>query len=233
MSEKNSSWRDYRTEFNERGSTELSPFLSTGLAEELYHYLSTEMPNDWWFVSMLPGDDAGQRVDVRMLPGSEQEILYGVSQATRAFTADKFSHVFYRTFTHMQGCACLVCIAIGYLQSPETVNLIRQVTGRSVTYGSAFFASCYTAGTFLSPHTDATNGEVGIVVQLSKGWRPQYGGLLNLLTPDSGRVARTVMPRFNSAFIFDIPQPGGLPHFVSHVAPGVTSKRLALSGWYA
>ena len=40
------------------------------------------------------------------------------------------------------------------------------------------------------------------------------------------------VPTFNTLTLFHIPEGKGKWHYVSHVNPGVTSNRIAYSGWY-
>jgi hypothetical protein len=221
----------YRQHFDEHGSVELPNFCDPDFALALHDFLAAGMPTDWWFASILPSS-GGDRVDIRAFAENNPAIAAESIVASETFLNGDFSHYFYRTFPHLEGCACLVCAAIAWLNSAPMLETIRSLTGRPITYGSAFFASCYTPGAFLSPHTDGDNGIVGLVWQLTRDWRPQYGGALHLLTPDSGRITQVVTPTFNSVLLFDLPAQIGTPHFVSHVAPGVPVRRLAISGWY-
>jgi Rps23 Pro-64 3,4-dihydroxylase Tpa1-like proline 4-hydroxylase len=93
------------------------------------------------------------------------------------------------------------------------------------------FASWYAPGDFLSTHTDKGNGQIAFVWNLTKNWRPQYGGLLHLLNADWKTVETTITPSFNSLVLFDV-RGEGRPHFVSQIIPGVVEKRLAISGWF-
>lgn len=219
--------------FARDGMIQLGPFCEPVFADTLHGFLARDMPLDWWFASVLPGTDGTNRSDIRAFPHNNPEIAAAAVVATDAFLHGGFSHYFYRTFPHLEGCQCLVCQAIAWLVSPAMVDMVARLTGRDISRGNAFFASCYTGGTFLSPHTDGDNGQVGLVWQLTRDWRPEYGGALHLLSHQSERVTDVIVPRFNTAILFDLPAQVGTPHFVSHVVPGVPGRRLAISGWYA
>ena len=38
------------------------------------------------------------------------------------------------------------------------------------------FLSRYKSGHFLAPHSDINNGKLAFVFNLTKNWKPQYGG---------------------------------------------------------
>jgi Rps23 Pro-64 3,4-dihydroxylase Tpa1-like proline 4-hydroxylase len=78
-------------------------------------------------------------------------------------------------------------------------------------------------------HSDETAVErrrIAYVINLTRGWRPDWGGLLHF-ADDEGNVVDTFFPHFNSLSLFTVPQ----NHFVSYVAPYAQGKRSAVTGW--
>jgi Rps23 Pro-64 3,4-dihydroxylase Tpa1-like proline 4-hydroxylase len=65
------------------------------------------------------------------------------------------------------------------------------------------------------------------VINLSRNWQADWGGLLQFLDSD-GEVVRTLMPRFNTISLFRVPA----DHLVSPVAPFATGARYAITGWF-
>lgn len=56
----------------------------------------------------------------------------------------------------------------------------------------------------LAPHTDNQKGrDLAMIIYLSKGWKPEYSGELNLINPDGVGFAK-VEPVFNRAAFFPL-----------------------------
>ena len=64
------------------------------------------------------------------------------------------------------------------------------------------------------------------VFNLSREWRPEWGGLL--LFHEGARVVDGFNPVFNSLSLFKVP----MDHSVTQVVDFAPRDRLAISGWY-
>jgi Rps23 Pro-64 3,4-dihydroxylase Tpa1-like proline 4-hydroxylase len=106
------------------------------------------------------------------------------------------------------------------------------VTGGKYVTSDEVFAACYTVGDYLSPHVDSPNGTLGFVLQMSKNWLPEYGGLLHFMNDDRTVVERIEVPEYNSLTLFYLPENKGKWHFVSPVSPGTPEIRLTYTGWF-
>jgi len=91
------------------------------------------------------------------------------------------------------------------------------------------FISEYRQGDFISVHQDGGMGDLAFIFNLTKNWRPEYGGLLHMEQKDGTYVS--VNPEFNSLVIMELPE-GGANHFVSEVTKYAPNSRIAISGWY-
>jgi SM-20-related protein len=69
---------------------------------------------------------------------------------------------------------------------------------------------------------------VAYVLGLTKDWKFDWGGFLQFLDPESGRVIDSFPPAFNVLTLFRVPQ----WHSVSFVTPFAMGQRLSLLGWY-
>jgi Rps23 Pro-64 3,4-dihydroxylase Tpa1-like proline 4-hydroxylase len=118
------------------------------------------------------------------------------------------------------------------LSSQLFINLLNEITGLELTKMNTLFASKYSTGNFLSPHSDKGNGKLAFVINMTKNWKPQYGGNLHFLSEDRKDIIETWVPDFNNLVIFLVPPETGIPHFVSHVSPSVKFNRYALTGWF-
>jgi SM-20-related protein len=225
--------QDYSLDLVTTGTTVIRDFLQPDYAEDLWQFFHNEMPSDWWYSSTFPNKN-GEISNIRNLSENRQEILQEIDYVNSLMGAGRFSYQFYRTLgNHATTCYCKECELRKWLNSEELLSFISQVTGERYTHYGTIFASRYSAGSFLSPHHDHKNGDIGFVLQLTKDWQPQWGGLLHFLDKESQRkVEGTEVPTFNTLTLFDIPEDGGRWHYVSHVNPGVTESRLAVTGWF-
>jgi hypothetical protein len=119
--------------------------------------------------------------------------------------------------------------AYGFLNSEAFLDWVRRLTGDPRPRFCDAQATRYGAGQFLTTHDDH-NDEKGrlyaFVLNLTPGWRADWGGLLLFLDED-GHVAEGYTPAFNALNIFRVPQ----RHCVSLVAPFAGGPRLSITGW--
>ena len=239
----------YTKELQETGSVTIDNFLTEESANFLYRYFSQEMNDtEWWSASYPTG--FAKDADTRNLPENQEKILDEKQRAINAYIRGDFAYHFYRTFdNHVTECECTECKFRAWLLSPEMIKFFHEVSGETYTSYNATFASKYSDGCFLAPHTDQWKGDIGFVLQLTKNWWPQWGGLLHFLDETTKMnsfndtilkvahkqpkvVAETRVPQFNSLTLFYLPEQSGRWHYVSHVNPGVKQSRIAYSGWF-
>ena len=116
-----------------------------------------------------------------------------------------------------------------FMCSDRLISFFRTVTGvREIGFADAQ-GTAYGTGDFLGEHNDeiaGLNRHAAYVMNLSPGWRVDWGGLL--MFPDaSGHVQEAFAPVYNSLNLFAVPQ----NHSVSIVAPFAGDRRYAVSGW--
>jgi Rps23 Pro-64 3,4-dihydroxylase Tpa1-like proline 4-hydroxylase len=115
------------------------------------------------------------------------------------------------------------------LNSPEWLEIFKQVTGSPKVAKVDGQATRYLPGHFLTAHDDNVDGKGRIaayVIGLTPNWRAEWGGLL-LFHDDNGDISRGLTPCFNAIHIFSVPQ----RHSVSLVAPFAIAPRLSITGW--
>jgi SM-20-related protein len=115
-----------------------------------------------------------------------------------------------------------------FINSESFLTFVRALTGIQAIRGATAFACRYCPGEFYSFHSDATGGaghRVSYVLNLTRRWEPQWGGLLQF-RDTSGCVESAYVPRFNSMSVFCAEQ----EHAVSMVAPFAMLPRLSISG---
>ena len=203
-------------------------FLKNNEAEKLYHFLST-MNEDWWYNAMIDKDNEINLV--RRYAHNKQIIENNRNKALDVFKSSQFSYRYDRTIgDHCEDCKCKLCdFSENFINSSEFINWVESVTNHKNLSISHHFFTRYSSGDFLYPHTDDPNGKVAIVINLSKNWKPIYGGHLHVLD-ENGHIKDVYEAIFNTASIMDI-QDNNSPHFVSFVAPDINIKRYGLVIW--
>lgn len=121
-------------------------------------------------------------------------------------------------------------LLLEYINAPEFLGLVRQVTGIEELVKADGQASLFAPNHYLGRHIDshvAEGWKVAYVLNLSlENWHPDWGGYL-LFLDDDGDVIEGFRPRFNSLNLFMVPQ----SHMVSYVPPFAPMGRVAITGW--
>ena len=220
---------DAGMQYNELGATTIQNWMTEETAERFLEEIK-KIPEEWWFQSTYDGKEVK---NIQYLPQNTEQLAQNSEQAQKAFLQGKFSYNFDRSMPHVAGCNCVECRFKEWLAGPEVLGWISRLTGENLTGTGELFASRYKAGQFLSPHHDKNKGTIGFVFNITKNWKPEFGGSLHMLEEDYVNINKVVLPKFNQLTIFNIPKVHGVPHFVSHVVEGVTNERLSFTGWFS
>lgn len=219
--------------FKEKGYVVIDNYLKDKAANKLNNYFTNEMPPDWWSVATFPSKNSDKVSYFRNVPEENINIQNARQHSIEAFGKNQFSYSFYRTLDdHFKECECIECQVREFLDSNESLDFISKATELNIKGSNEVFTACYLPGDFLSPHQDSPNGKIGFVLQLTKNWRPEYGGLLHFLNDDGDVVENVEVPKFNSLTLFLLPEDKGKLHYVSNVNPGAPGLRLSLTGWF-
>lgn len=117
-----------------------------------------------------------------------------------------------------------------FLNSPDFLLFARRLTGEPRIQAVSAQATRYRPGQFLTRHQDQEVNENRVcayVINLSKGWDSDWGGLLQFHDGDN-RLVDTFVPYWNHLSLFRVPQ----SHTVSLVTPWAGADRLAITGWF-
>ena len=213
---------------------EIENFLKEEEAEKMHQFLTNKIPEDWWVRSVFMQSSEYPTI-INEIQNNENQIKinYLTELANQSFCNNIFSYSFDKTTDHYSTCLCEFCLLKRYINSGEFMDAISQIVDIKLTRMTETFASRYTEGCFLSPHHDKTKGKIGFVMNFTKNWRPEYGGMLHMTDKNNeNKINQSFTPKFNQLILFYIPQPEGIPHFVSHVVPGIKDKRVAVTGWF-
>lgn len=121
-------------------------------------------------------------------------------------------------------------LLLEYLNAPDFLNAMRQITGIPELARADGNASLYGPNNYLGNHQDSHVGEgwrIAYVLNLTiDNWHPDWGGYLVFFDED-GNVETGFKPRFNTLNIFRVPQ----AHAVTYVPPFAPRGRYAIGGW--
>lgn len=152
----------------------------------------------------------------------------------RAQAADTFQYVFDLIRVSMDAEAGrpvdpALMNAYRFVNSAPFLDFVRELSGEPSAVYADMTASRYGPGHYLTAHDDAAPDQdrlFAYVLNLSPGWRSDWGGILMFLDEDD-HVSEGYSPAFNALNIFRVPQ----PHAVSVVAPYARGLRTSLTGW--
>ena len=117
-----------------------------------------------------------------------------------------------------------------YLQSDETIEFIKFITGDQSLKSVTGHYTRYLPGHFLTRHRDVVEEEkrrFAYVLSFTEEWHPDWGGLLQYYEED-GTPRDAWPPQFNTLTLFDVRH----IHAVTYVTPFAQVPRLSLTGWF-
>ncbi|MDN3202929.1 2OG-Fe(II) oxygenase [Algoriphagus sediminis] len=217
-------------EYRHNGWVIIEDFLDSKLAENLYQTLANEVP---WEITYLG------RLGPVKFPLSQMETLtkrqLNIIEQTIAQGSEKGFQFHYCNYNIQKAIKSKEEVPSSLKRSCELIFndsftlFLAQLSGESSINDHNFLASYYPDSGFLMDHNDElkdVNRKLAFVLQLSRNWKSEFGGNLEILD-DSGFVKEKLVPKFNSLVVFKVP----LNHRVSKVIHKGPEKRLAIHGW--
>lgn len=204
----------------------ISNFLEYKYAEIVFQNILNE--KSW---VLATGIDK-MKYEKPVIPVNDKINNIQLKNVNNAFGNDKFSYIFFRSMNGTSKMSYIEFTLRQTLNSKDFINMLNEITGMELKGLTTLFLSKYKSGNFLSPHSDKGNGRLAFVINLTKGWKPQYGGILHFMNEERNEIIDSYVPEFNSFVIFNVPEEKGIPHFVSHIAPNVKFNRYAITGWF-
>lgn len=216
---------DLKIIFKEKNILRINNFLKEEFSESLFKYALSEKN---WLISSGIDKNKYEKKDILQY---QKANLLQIKNVNSAFGNDHFSYIFYRSMNGVN-MPYLEFSLRQYLNSDQFINTLNEITGLHLKKLTTLFLSRYKTGNFLSPHSDKGNGRLAFVINLTKFWKPQYGGLLHFMNSERTEIIDTFVPAFNTFLIFYVPETTGIPHFVSHISPNVKFSRYSITGWF-
>jgi Rps23 Pro-64 3,4-dihydroxylase Tpa1-like proline 4-hydroxylase len=203
----------------------ISHFLNDIFVENIFTYINSE--KNW---SLATGIDK-YKYEKKNIPQNDKINSIQIKNVNTAFGKDQFCYIFYRSMNNTN-MSYFEFILRKELSSNKFINLLNEITNLNLSKLTTLFLSKYKSGNFLSPHSDKGNGRLAFVINLTKYWKPQYGGILHFMDVTRTQITESFSPEFNSFIIFSVPENTGIPHFVSHVVSNVKYSRYCITGWF-
>ncbi len=164
-------------------------------------------------------------------PGAYAELLRRLAESARGHYAFAYeSYMMVRAYNEKRDPGLLLHAVLEFLNSPDYLGFVRQLTGDARIRRVSAQATRYRAGHFLRRHSDIDQVEhrlYAYVMNLSLAWQADWGGQLQFLDGE-GRVLESFLPHFNSLSLFRVPA----EHLVTPVAPWAEADRLSITGWF-
>lgn len=116
------------------------------------------------------------------------------------------------------------------INSPDFLGIGRALTGVSAITKADAHATFYGPGDFLTRHLDTGDNRerrAAYVLGLTRGWQPDWGGLL-LFLDEKQDVTEGYLPRFNVLTVFDVK----FLHTVTQVSSFAGAGRFSIAGWF-
>jgi SM-20-related protein len=219
-------------EFARERRLQIPAILTGDAAERIHQCLSNDVP--WNFACRLDGRDQLHTPEQLAALSPEARFQMGqriFEQARAGFAFGFMSFPMVENYRSQRVKGLFLDRVIEALASPEFIGFARAVAGDASINKVDAQATRYTAGHFLTLHDDAqydgAERRLAYVLNFSKDWRAEWGGLLQFLD-GGGKVVESFVPRFNSLSLFAVPT----PHIVSYVAPYAAAPRLSITGWF-
>ncbi|UXH80030.1 2OG-Fe(II) oxygenase [Roseateles amylovorans] len=210
-----------------QGRVQIRDFFSPPVIEALDQALQAI---DWQLVYRdLRGDRRLTGDQLRALtPPERMQLTEGIHAVARqdfqfSFFSDSLVEAVH------DGRTDLLARFMRWMAGEEFLSRMRELSGDAQINGVYAQATMYARGNFLTTHDDHVEREdrrLAYVINLTRRWRPDWGGLLHFTEAD-GSVVDTFYPHFNSLSLFTVPQ----RHFVSYVPPFAMGERTAITGW--
>ncbi len=219
----------YERELRVQVADVLTPASAATLHEVLERY--TDWGLGWQAGGAAPG--AARGAELRAMPAARRDEL-GITAAAAAKAGDfAFLYARYPMLDAYLGKwhpDHPLDLVLEHINSPPLLELVRAVTGDASLIKADAQATLFAPGHFLTSHDDSVAGEgrrVAYVLNLTRDWRPDWGGYL-LFYNDDGEVVAGFRPRFNALNLFRVPQ----RHSVTYVPPFAPVGRYAITGWF-
>ena len=231
---------DYKQQWDKNQAVNITNLFPETQINTLHNYYFNQ-PDDWWDLILYPDPDFDYEQSAIDNPSyyhmyraksNDPSIPQRIAHCHDLNNQGIFSYIYRRT----SDLSVQLHSYLKIFQDKRFLDYLSSITGyENLEYseGSTFISN-YSPGHYNGPHTDGSNGRIAFVFHISKGWKPEMGGLFMRMDWDWKTINKTISPPFNTLSIFDTKWENkeGAPHLVSEVAQGINNKRISYTGWY-
>jgi len=223
--------REHAARFASRGRAHIPDLLAAESAERLAAFLERE--TRWNLVTLLAGEHRDLDSAAMRRQSAEEQARF-LAHVHKPAREGRFQYLYenipvYDAWHRRKGERPLLDAFFEFLNGEEFLAFGRTVTGASDIGFADAQATRYGPGHFLTMHDDSVETKdrrAAYVVNLTRMWSPDWGGLTTFATQDL-HIEEAFTPRFNALNIFRVPQ----PHAVTAVAPFAGGARYGVTGW--
>lgn len=220
-------WKTFVT----TGRVQVPNFLQLEIAEQLHACLQTRIG---WSVAIRDNGVSQTLPDLKLGDPAEtcyqEMIAKAVRHAFRHYGFIYESYMMIKAYREGRDLDIPLHRMLEYMNGEPFLDFCRSVSGNAGVRRVSAQATRFRPGMFLREHDDQDDAEgrvVAYVVNLSKHWQADWGGLLQFID-SNGLVTETYLPRFNSLSLFRVPT----KHCVSMISPWAGEPRLSITGWW-
>ena len=214
----------YSHDFNTQGYVVIDDLLDIQLVKKWNDDLQ-EKPDKYWF-QIIKNQELERDFN---LVHEKEEISLNHNKAMVDYQNGQFCFSFKRINESIEP-GDIISHIIAHLSSNNFRYILSQIGKRKIEKMSVFYINRFDSGDFLTTHSDSGNS-MGIVVNLTKDWNPNFGGITFLLDREKKDINDVLMPKLGRVLVFDIMK-NNIPHFVSMVTSNNVFKRLAVVARY-
>jgi Rps23 Pro-64 3,4-dihydroxylase Tpa1-like proline 4-hydroxylase len=221
---------DLAAEFRIKRRIQIQNILLPKAADDLYRCLEHDVP---WGLAYIDGEESRLLTADELVSFNQNDWL-NLNNKVQTRAVDRFqfmynSYMMITAYKEKRDPHLLLHSMVEFINAAPFLDLMRKVTGISSIMRADAQATRYIPGHFLKKHNDQAvkqYREVAYVLNLTKKWQADWGGLLQFMD-DDGNVVDTYLPTYNSLTMFQVPA----WHHVSYVAAYVPNGRYAITGW--
>lgn len=218
--------------FQRKDRIQIRDVLIPEAAARLHDCLENEVP---WGVAYVDASGKPQITTSDKVARFTRDDWAALNRIVQGTSPDKFqffynSYMMLTAYREKRDPHLILNSVVEFLNSESFLALVRSVTGVEDVVRADAQATRYIPGSFLRKHNDMNTENtrrVAYVLNLTRDWQADWGGLLQFLGKDGLEVEEVYMPIFNSLTLFKTP----MWHSVSYVVPTTVRPRYAITGW--